>query len=139
MKFSDCLSFADIRLYKARRYLETSEAINWVCDEIGTGVLWTLTAWLIFHGYENDTYGGWWKVRVKFSEVGPKDIYSKASYCISMSGALGADLFGDAISEIPPMPFEQWKKETMECLERAEKVFELIKRDMDENGNPKGM
>ena len=135
MKAKDCLNAARKNLYSVRRHLESGYGINWVPDELSTAALWAIEAWLIAMGHKRSGMD-WAKIRLKFKDVAPKDLYDHFDNCMAGASSLDFYLFGDSaeVDGWPPFDPDKWKKDAWQCLEDTERLVERITREVEKKG-----
>ncbi|WP_028588156.1 hypothetical protein [Desulfocurvus vexinensis] len=126
MQASDCANAARQGLRDARRHLETSEAVNWVAQELGSALLWAMSAWLLANGHEAAPGGSWAGTRLAFENEGPPGLRAQVLSCHAKVRCLDVDLLGGLDDTLPEMPLDQWKMEAFTCLERTEEAVHAL-------------
>lgn len=130
-KIQHLLTSADNYVANARRYLDSGEAVNWVCNEMNSALMWGMEAWLLKHGYTPNFGNGWHSMRVQFYENSPDNLRLKVSDCLSELTSLQFHLDSDLDSnEGVHISMEQWKEKTYACLKEVEEFVRVIEKDI---------
>lgn len=129
-KIRQLLESAHNYLANARRYLDSGEAVNWVCDEIHSGLMWAMEAWLIRYGHNPNFGNGWYSMRAQFFEVAPQKLRSNIFDCLAKVNSLSYQLEGGLDFKEPLLPIEKWKKDVYKCLAKAEEIIVTIEQDI---------
>ncbi|GAN33204.1 MAG: hypothetical protein DYG83_02455 [Candidatus Brocadia sp. AMX2] len=113
--------------------LNSGSMINWVCNEMGSALMWAMEAWLLAHGYSSD-FSNWGSMRMQFREYAPETLWLKISNVLSELNFLDVVLLGDPyIDCLPRWPIEKWKSEAYICLSEVKVIISKINEDVISN------
>lgn len=126
------LSFAKASLGRAKNYLASGRAINWICHEIESAMLWAMEYWLRLKGHEPDVGNGWFSMRRQFHTLAGSRSIEGLYDCAIQAHVLEIRLEGGI--ELPEeenyeaWDMKAWLKEVATCLMQAENLLDCLEK-----------